>query len=95
MKTGDYLGELTDELEGYGSVSVIQKFVSGGPQNCVFGILPLYRKSCNKMQSERYNFEVWEMQGCKPHCFEEYDSGGRPPMHVHKPKEIIKENRLV
>jgi len=30
--TGDFLGELTDELSGYGPGSYIDEFVSGGPK---------------------------------------------------------------
>jgi hypothetical protein len=40
---GNYLGDLTDELEEYGSGSYIDEFVSGGPKNCVFGYLPFNR----------------------------------------------------
>jgi len=42
VTTGDYLGDLTDELEESGSGSIDQ-FVSGGPKLCVFGNLPLDR----------------------------------------------------
>jgi hypothetical protein len=41
---GDYLVDLTNKLEEYGSGSFIQEFVSGGPKNYTFSvILPLYR----------------------------------------------------
>ena len=33
VKTGYYLGDLTDELEEFGSGSFIEQFVSGGPKN--------------------------------------------------------------
>ena len=33
VKTGDYLVDLTDELEEYGSGSYIEEFFSGGPKN--------------------------------------------------------------
>ena len=38
VKTGDYLGHLTDELEEFGSGSFIQEFVSGGPKNYAFSV---------------------------------------------------------
>ena len=38
VKTGDYLRDLTNELEEYGSGSFIQEFVSGGPKNCAFSV---------------------------------------------------------
>jgi len=59
IKTRDYLDELTDELEEYGSCCFVDEFVSGGPKKLrVFGILPLDRKMCNKMQNEGYNLEI-------------------------------------
>jgi hypothetical protein len=36
--TGDYLGELTDELEESGSGPYIEEFVSGGPKNYTFSV---------------------------------------------------------
>ena len=38
VKTGDYLGDLTNELEQYGCDTFIQEFVSGGPENYVFSV---------------------------------------------------------
>ena len=59
VKTGDYLGDLTDELEEYGFCSFLDEFVSGSPKKlCFFGILLLDRKTCNTMQSEGYNLEL-------------------------------------
>ena len=39
---GDYLGDLTGELEEFGSGSFIDEFREA-LKLCVFGILPLYR----------------------------------------------------
>lgn len=40
---GDFLGDLTDELEGYGPGSYITTFVSGGPKNYSYIVFsPLY-----------------------------------------------------
>jgi hypothetical protein len=36
--TGDYLGDLTNELEEFGSGSFIQEFVSSGPKNYAFSV---------------------------------------------------------
>jgi hypothetical protein len=38
VKTGDYLGDLTDELLEYGSYSFVDEFVSGGPKNYAFSV---------------------------------------------------------
>jgi hypothetical protein len=36
VKTGDYLGDLTDEVEQFGAGSYIEEFVSGGPKKYAF-----------------------------------------------------------
>jgi len=38
VETGYYLGDLTDELEKFGSGSYIEEFVSGGPKNYAFSV---------------------------------------------------------
>ena len=38
MHTVNYLGDLTDELEEFGSGSFIEEFVSGGPKNYAFKV---------------------------------------------------------
>ena len=49
VTTGDYLGDLTDELEEFGSGSYIDEFVLGGPKNlCVLCVLPSTRKHATK-----------------------------------------------
>jgi len=35
---GDYLGDLTDEFEKYGSCSFVEEFVSAGPKNYAFSV---------------------------------------------------------
>jgi len=49
VTTGDYLGDLTDELEEFGSGSFIDQFVSCGPKNYAFSVIcPSTGKSTNK-----------------------------------------------
>ena len=38
VKTADYLDDLTDESEEYGSGSFVEEFVSGGPKNYAFTV---------------------------------------------------------
>lgn len=38
ISTGQFIGDMTDELESYGSNSYITKFVSGGPKNYAFKV---------------------------------------------------------
>jgi len=40
VTTGDYQGDLTDELEEFGSGSFIDQFVSGGPKTMRFRQFP-------------------------------------------------------
>jgi len=49
VTTGDYLGDLTDELEEFGSGSFIDEFVLGGPKNSAFSVMcPSTGKRTNK-----------------------------------------------
>ena len=38
VRTGDYLGHLTDEFEEFGAEYFIEEFVSGGPKNYAFSV---------------------------------------------------------
>ncbi|XP_023312382.1 uncharacterized protein LOC111692561 [Anoplophora glabripennis] len=38
VPTGEFLGDMTDELEGYGPESYISEFVSGGPKNYTYKV---------------------------------------------------------
>ncbi|XP_018577064.1 uncharacterized protein LOC108915498 [Anoplophora glabripennis] len=38
VPTGEFLGDMTDELEGYGPGSYISEFVSGGPKNYAYKV---------------------------------------------------------
>ena len=38
VETGNYLGDLTDELAGYGEGAYISEFVSGGPKNYAYKV---------------------------------------------------------
>jgi len=48
---GDYVGDLTDELEELGSGSFIDDFVSGGPKNYAFSVIcTSYGKRTNNVK---------------------------------------------
>jgi len=49
VRTGDYMVHITDELEGFGSLSYVEEFVSGGPKLCVICFLTLDRKTYKQM----------------------------------------------
>ena len=45
VQTGDYLGDITDEVKEFGSGSYIEEFVTGGPRNYAFLVFcPATRK---------------------------------------------------
>ena len=58
MITRYYPGDVTDELEEFGSGSYVEEFVSDGPQNCVFCLFPLNRKTYIKMLTEGQSTEL-------------------------------------
>jgi hypothetical protein len=45
VKTGDYLGDVTNELEEFGQGSYITEFVSGVPKNYAFSVLCLWTET--------------------------------------------------
>jgi hypothetical protein len=49
VKTGDYLGDLTEELKVFGAGSYIEEFDSGGPKIMRSLFFPLAREACNNM----------------------------------------------
>ena len=75
---GDYLGDLTDELEVFGSGSLIDEFVSGAPKNYAFSVICLSTgKRTTKCKVKRYNFELLKFKSCKLYFCEKHDSGRR------------------
>jgi len=51
MKTGDYLGDLTDELEEFGAGSYIEEFFSSGSKYYAFSIFcPSTEKRTSQFQ---------------------------------------------
>jgi len=95
VKTGDYLGDLTDELEEYGSCSFVDKFVSGGPKNYAFSVFyPSTGKRARKckVKSITLNYEnskVVNFTTLRVMILE-----NAPSVHVHNPRKI-KGNMVV
>ena len=72
---GDYLGDLTDELEDFSSASFIGEFVSGAPKNYAFSVIcPSTGKRTTKfkVKEKTSNYESY-----KHYFFEKHDSGRR------------------
>ena len=89
MKTRDYLGDLTDELEEYGSGSFIQEFVSGGPKNYAFSVFcPSTGKRATKCKVKDItlnyeNSKVLNFTALRNMILED-----APPVHVQNPTKI-------
>jgi len=57
FKTGDYLGDLTDDLEENGTFSFIEQFVSGGPKSHAFSVFcPSTGERVTKWKVKRITF---------------------------------------
>jgi hypothetical protein len=93
VKTGDYLGDLTDELEEFGSGSYIEEFVSGGPKNYAFSVFcPSTGKRTTKCKVKGItlnyeNSKVINFTSLR-HMILEDDT----PLHVHNPKKIKRKH---
>jgi hypothetical protein len=76
VKTGDYLGDLTDELEQYGPGSYIKEFVPGGPKNYAFSVFcPSTGNRTTKCKVKGITFN-YDNSKFEPHYLEEDDFGG-------------------
>jgi len=95
VKTRDYLGHFTDELEESGSGSFIQEFVSGGPKNYAFSVFsPSTGKHTTKCKVKGiYNLELKKFKGCKLYYFEGYDPERHNPGACIQSQENQKKTR--
>jgi hypothetical protein len=91
MKSGDYLGDLTVELEAFGGGSYMEDFVSW-PKNYAFSVFcPLMRKRTRKCKVKGITF-IYEnskvnFPSLRRMIFEDYK-----PVHVHNPKKIKRKH---
>ncbi|MCP4119726.1 MAG: hypothetical protein GY737_30855, partial [Desulfobacteraceae bacterium] len=62
IETGDFLGDMADELKDYGAGSYIREFVSGGPKNYGFIVVtPNGEERCLKVKGMRLNLRASEV----------------------------------
>jgi len=60
VPTGSYLGQMTDELRGYGEGAYIQEFVAGGPKNYGYRVYSkdgVFVEEICKIRGIRLNFK--------------------------------------
>jgi len=93
VETGYYLGDLTDELEEFGSGSYIEEFVSGGPKNYAFSVFSPTtgkRKTRCKVKGITLNYDnskVVNFTSLRNMILED-----NSPLYVHKPRKIKRKH---
>ena len=88
MKTGDYLGELTNELEEYGSGSFIEEFVRWPENLCVFCFLPLDGKRATKCKVNGITLNYVNSKYVNFTAFRNMILENTAKVHVHNSKKI-------
>ena len=93
VKTGDYLGDLTDELEEFGAGSYIQEFVSGGPKNYAFLVYSpstgtrTYKCKVKGITLNYENSRVVNFTSIRNMILND-----NTPLHVHNPLKIKRKH---
>ena len=86
---GDYLGDLTDELEEFGSGSFIEEFVSGGPKNYAFMVFcPVTGKRIFKCKVKGITLNYNNSQVVNFTSLRSIILEDDTPLHVHNSKKI-------
>jgi len=89
MTTGDYLGDVTDELEEFGSGSFIDQFVSGGPKNYAFSVFcPSTDKRATKCKVKGITLNYENSKVVNFTSLRDMILEDAPPVHVHVSKKI-------
>jgi hypothetical protein len=89
VKTGDYLGDLTEELEEFGPGSFIPEFVSGVPKNYAFSVFcPTTRKCSNKCKVKGITLNYENSKVVNLTSLRRMILEGATPLYVHNPKKI-------
>ena len=92
VKTGDYLGDLTNELEEYSPNSFIEEFVSGGPKNYAFSVYSpstVKRTTKYKVKGITLNYENSKVVNFT--ILKDMILENTGPVQVHNPKKIKKK----
>ena len=89
VKTGDYLGHLTDELEEFGSGSYNQEFVSGGLKNYAFSVFCLLTgKGTTKCKVKHITLNYENSKVVNFTTLRDMILKDAAPVRVHNPKKI-------
>jgi len=89
VKTVDYLGDITNELEEYGPASLIQEFVSGGPKNYAFSAFcPSTGKRATEIKVKGITLNYENSKVVNFTALRNMILENAAPVHVHNPKKI-------
>ena len=96
ISTGDYLGDLTNELEEFGVGSYIEEFVSGGPKNYAFSVFcPSTGKRTTKCKVKGItlnyeNSKIVNFTSLRKMILED-----NTPVYVYNPRKIKRKHGAV
>ena len=94
VRTGDYVGHLTDELEEFGELSFIEVFVSGGPKNCAFSVFcPSTREHTTNYKEKGINFNYDNSKAVNFTTLRDMILKDTAAVHVHNPKKYQEKSR--
>ena len=93
VETGYYLGDLTDELEEFGSGSYIKQFVSGGPKNYAFSVYsPLTGKRTTKCKVKGITLNYDSSKVANFTSLKNMILEDNTPLHVHNRRKIKRKH---
>jgi hypothetical protein len=93
---GDYLGDLTNELEVYGPNSYIDEFASVGPKNYAFSVLcPSTGKRTYKCKVKGITLNYDSSKVVNFATLKSMIIENSEPVHLHNPKKIIRKHGCV
>ena len=93
LETGNYLGDLTDELEKFGSGSYIEQFVSGGPKNYAFYVFsPSTGKRTTKCKVKGVTMIYDNSKTVNFTSLRNVILEDNTPLHVHNPRKIKRKH---
>jgi hypothetical protein len=89
VKTEDYLGDMTDELEEFGYGLYIVEFVSGGPKSYAFSVFcPSSGKRTSKYKVQGITLNYEKSNVINFTSFRNMILEDNTPLHVNNPKTI-------
>jgi len=89
----DYLGQLTDEMKGFGSDSFIQEFVSVGHKNCAFSVFcHSTRKRTTKCNVKGISLNYENSKIVNSTILSDMILKNTAPVHVYKSKKIKRKH---